>query len=112
MPLGRKNGKPGPSSVSHEQAQLLAQLAVVAALGLLNALQIGVQLLLLGEGHAIDPLQGLAVAVAPPVGGVAGGQLDGVALDAAGGIQVGTGAQVGELALLIEGDVRRRRAGR
>ena len=78
---------------------------MVAALGLLNALQIGVQLLLLGEGHAIDPLQGLAIAVAPPIGGVAGGQLDGVALDAAGGIQVGTGAQVHELSLLIEGDV-------
>ena len=41
----------------------------------------------------------------PPVGGVAGGELQGVALDAAGGVQMGTGAQVGELALLIEGDV-------
>ena len=45
------------------------------------------------------------IAVAPPIGGVAGGQLDGVALDAAGGVQMGTGAQVHELALLIEGDV-------
>ena len=39
-----------------------------------------------------------------PVGGVAGGELDAVALDAAGGVQVGAGAQVGELALLVEGD--------
>ena len=39
------------------------------------------------------------------IGGVAGGELDAVALDAAGGVQVGTGAQVGELALLVEGDV-------
>ena len=67
--------------------------------------QIGVQLVLLGEGDAVDALEGLPVGVAPPVGGVAGGELEGVALDAAGGVQVGTGAQVGELALLIEGDV-------
>ena len=33
MPLGRKNGKPGPSSQQHEQTQLLAELAVVALLG-------------------------------------------------------------------------------
>ena len=39
------------------------------------------------------------------VGGVTGGELDGVALDPAGGVQVGTGTQVGELALLVEGDV-------
>ena len=68
--------------------------------------QVGVQLVLLGEGDAVDALEGLPVGVAAPVGGVAGGQLDGVALDPAGGVQVGTGAQVGELALLVEGDVR------
>ena len=88
-----------------EQAQLTAQLAVVPALGLLNALQIGVQFLLLGESDAVNALEGLAVGVTPPIGGVAGQQLDGVALYPAGGVQMGTGAQVGELALLIEGDM-------
>ena len=57
-------------------------------LGLLNALEVGVQLVLLGEGDTVDALEGLAAGVAPPVGGVAGGQLDGVALDPAGGVQV------------------------
>ena len=89
----------------HEQAQLLAELAVVAALGLLQTLQIRVELLLLREGDAVDALQGLAIAVAAPVGGVAGGQLDGIALDAAGGVEVRAGAQVDKFALLIEGDV-------
>ena len=89
----------------HEQAQLLAELAVVAALGLLQTLKIGVQLLLLGEGHAVDALQGLAIGVAAPIGGVAGGQLDAVALDAAGGVHMRAGAQVDELALLVEGDM-------
>ena len=110
--LGQEEGEAGALLGQHEQAQLLAQLAVVALLGLLDALQVGVQLVLLGEGDAVDALERLAVGVAAPVGGVAGGQLDGVALDAAGGVQVGTGAQVGELALLVEGDVRRPRAGR
>ena len=85
---------------------------MVALEGLLLLLQVGVQLVLLGEGDAVDPLEGLAVGVPPPVGGVAGGELDGVALDAAGGVQVGAGAQVGELALLVEGDVGVLRAGR
>ena len=35
---------------------------------------------------------------------VAGGELDGVALDTAGGIHVGTGAEVRKLALLVEGN--------
>ena len=84
----------------HEQAQLLAELAVVAALGLLQTLQIRVELLLLREGDAVDALQCLAIAVAAPVGGVAGGQLDGIALDAAGGVEVRAGAQVDEFDLV------------
>ena len=104
MPLGRKKGKPGTFLGHHEQAQLLAQLSVVPALGLLDLGQVLVQLLLLGEGDTVDPLEGLAVGVPPPVGGVAGGELDAVALDPPGGVQVGAGAQVGELPLLVEGD--------
>ena len=44
----------------------------------------------------------IAAASIAIVGGVAGGQLDGVALDPTGGVQVGACAQVGEVALLIE----------
>ena len=104
--LGQEHGHTLAHQVAgHEQAQFAAQLPVVPALGLLQPLQIGIQLVLLGEGDAIDALQGLPVGVAPPIGGVAGEQLEGVALHPAGGVQVGAGAQVGELALLIEGDV-------
>ncbi len=79
---------------------------MIPALGLFNALQIRVQFLLFGEGDAVNALKGLAVGVAPPIGGVAGGELDGVALDAAGGVQMGAGAQINELALLVEGNHR------
>ena len=82
-----------------------AQLVVVPLEGLSLLLQVGVQLLLLGEGHAVDALEHLPAGVPPPVGAGGAGELDGVALDAAGGVQVGAGAEVGELALLVEGDV-------
>ena len=77
---------------------------MVAALRLLNARQILVKLLLLGEGHAVNALERLAAAVAAPVRAVAGGELDGVALYPAGGVEVRPGAEVGELALLVEAD--------
>ena len=103
--LGQQDGQALADHIhGGEVFQLPAQLIVVALLGLFLGLQILVQLVLLGEGHAVDTLEGLAVGVAAPVGGVAGGELDAVALDAAGGVQVGAGAQVRELTLLIEGD--------
>ena len=79
---------------------------MVALDGLLALFEVGVQLFLLRESDAVDALEHLAVRVAAPVGGVAGGQLDAVALDAAGGVEVGACAEVGELALLIEADGR------
>ena len=105
--LGQEHRKaPADQLVGHEQAQLAAELAVVAQLGLLELGKVLVQLVLLREGDAVDALKRFTLAVAAPVGGVAGGQLDGVALDAAGGIEVRAGAEVGELTLLIEADVR------
>ena len=86
--------------------ELAAELVVVALDGLLALFEVGVQLFLLRESDAVDALEHLAVGVAAPVGGVAGGQLDAVALDAAGGVEVGACAEVGELALLIEADGR------
>ena len=65
MPLGRKKGKPGPSSREHEQAQLLAELAVVTLLGLFDAAEgKSSSSSLLREGDAIDALEHLPVAVA------------------------------------------------
>ena len=78
---------------------------MVALEGLLPLLQIFVQLLLFGKSHGVDTLKHLAVAVAAPIGAAALGQLDGITLDAAGGVQVGACAQVYELALLIKRDV-------
>ena len=104
--LGQEEGEARALLAHHKEAQLLAQLPVVPLLGLLNPGQVLVQLLLPGEGHAVDPLEGLAAGVAPPVGGVAGGELDGVALDPPGGVHVGAGAEVHELPLLVEGDHR------
>ena len=90
----------------HEQAKLLAELAVVALLRLFDARQILVQLFLLRERNAVDSLQRLTVGVAAPVCRVAGSQLDGVALDASGGVQMRTGTEVCELALGVERNVR------
>ena len=45
-----------------EQVHLAAELAVVALLGFLDLLEVGVELLLLGEGGAVDARQHLAVA--------------------------------------------------
>ena len=54
--LGQEEGEAGALVPEHEQAQLLAQLPVVPLLGLFDLGQIGVQLVLLGEGDAVDAL--------------------------------------------------------
>ena len=87
-----------------EQAELLAELPVVALFGLFDTGQIRIELLLLREAGAVDALKHLAVAVAAPVGAGDARQLDGVALDAAGGVQMRAGAEVNEFALAVEGD--------
>ena len=103
--LGQEEGEARPLVPQHEQAQLPAQLPVVPLLSLFDPLEVGIQLVLLREGDAVNPLEGLPVGITPPVGGVASGELEGVALDAAGGVQMGAGAEIRELALLVEGDM-------
>ena len=61
-----------------EQVELLAELAVVALFGLLDAQDIGGQLLLVGPGRAVDALQLLVLGVATPVGAGDAGQLEGL----------------------------------
>ncbi|MNF59181.1 hypothetical protein D3C84_407620 [compost metagenome] len=61
-----------------EQVQALADLAVIALLGLFDTLDIGRQLLLVGPGGAIDPLQLLVLGIAAPIGTGQLGQLEGL----------------------------------
>ncbi len=51
-----------------EEVELLAELAVVALLGFLEHVQVGVLVFLLRPGRAVDALQHLVLRVAAPVG--------------------------------------------
>ncbi len=85
-----------------EEFQLLAQLAVVALLGLLHHHEVFVEQRFLGERDAVDAGQHLVLLVAAPVGSGHRGQLDG--LDGARVGDMRTAAQVGEAAVGIERD--------
>ena len=101
--LGQEEREAGAFLGEHEQAKLLAELAVVALFGFLYAGKICVKLVLFHKAGAVNTLEHLAVGIAAPVCAGAGGELYCVALDSAGRIQVRTCAQIGEVALLIEG---------
>ena len=100
--LGQEKREAGAFIEHGEQAELLAQTAVVTLFGLLEPRQIGVQLALFREGGAVNARKHLVFLAAAPVGAGAGGELD--RLDRRGGHQVRTGAQVGEVALRIKAD--------
>ena len=100
--LGQEEGEAGALLGEHEQAELLAQLAVIALFCLLDAGKIRVQLVFFLEAGAVNALEHFAVGVAAPVRAGAGGELYSVALDPAGGVEMRSCAQVGEIALLIE----------
>ena len=102
--LGQEEGEAGAVVGEHEQAKLFTQLPVVTLLCLFNPGKVSIQLILRGEGNAVDTLKHLPLAVAPPISAAGAQQLEAVVLDPAGVIQVRAGAQVGELALGIEGD--------
>ena len=105
--LRQENGETLTDAVNRgEVFQLAAQLVVVALEGFCLLGQILVKLFLLRERDGVDPLQHLALGVAAPVSAAALRQLDGVALDAAGGVEVRASAEVGKLALRVERDVR------
>ncbi len=59
-----------------EQAETLADLAMVAFFGFFDALDVGCQLFLVGPGSAVDALQLLVLGVATPVGTGQLGQLE------------------------------------
>ena len=93
-----------------EQIQVLAQLAVVALLGLFQHVQVGVLVFLAGPGRAVDALQHLVVGVAAPVGARHLHQLEDLQL--AGGRHVRSAAQVHEAPFAVEGDAFLGRNGR
>ena len=67
--LGQPHGKSRTYALrEHEQFELLAQLAVVAFLGLLQKDEIVVEHRLLGERDTVDTRQHLVLLVAAPVG--------------------------------------------
>ena len=82
--------------------QLTTQSVVVTFLCLFHLCQIFIQLILLRECNTINTLQGFTVGITTPICRITCSQLDGIALNASGGIQMRTGAQVGKFALLIE----------
>ena len=63
--LGVPEHDAGALLLEMEQVHLAAELAVVALLGLLELLEIGVEILLLGEGGAVDAGQHRVVAESP-----------------------------------------------
>ena len=75
---------------------------MVTLFGFFDSCKVSVKLVLLHEAGAVDTLEHLAVGVASPVCAGAGGELDGIALDTAGRVQMRACTQIGEVALLIK----------
>ena len=98
-------GQPQRQARSHalregEEFQLLAQLAVVALLGLFHQGEVLVEHRLLGERDAVDARQHLTFLVAAPIGAGNRQQLDGLDRTRVGDVRAA--AEVGEIAVGIE----------
>ena len=90
-----------PLLLEMEQVHLAAEPAMVALLGLLQHVEIGVELRLVGPGRAVDARQHRVVAVAAPIGAGHLHQLEGVA-DLAGRGHVRAAAEVEPVALRVD----------
>ena len=90
-----------------EEVELAPEPAVVAALRLLEPLEVCVEVGLREEGRAVDPRQLRVVLVAAPVRAGEARQLD--RLDRLRVLEVRAAAEVGEVALRVERDVALRR---
>ena len=101
--LGVPEHDAGAFLLEVKQVELAAEPAVVALLGFLDLLQVGVELFLLGERRAVDARQHRVVAVAAPIGAGHLHQLEGVA-DLAGRRHMRTTAEVEPVALEIDLD--------
>ncbi len=88
--------------VEVDEVELDAEAAMVAPLRLLERGEVGVEVGLVVEGGAVDPRQLRVVRVAAPVRAGEAGELHG--LDRLRVLQVRAAAEVGEVALRVEGD--------
>ena len=75
---------------------------MVPLAGLVQPVEIGVELFLLEPGGAVDSLEHLALFIAPPVGAGRGEQLE--VLEPTGAGDVGPAAQVGEGPVGVDGN--------
>ena len=101
---GQEHGQAAAHQIiGHEQAHLLADLAVIALAGLLLLLLPCVQLLLIAEGHAVDTGQHLVFLVVLPVCAGLLGDLE--SLQCLGVGQVGSDTHIHVLALLEEAEL-------
>ena len=90
--------------MGREEVELLAEPAVVALLGLLEHLEVGLELGLAGEGVGVDAGEHRLLLVAVPVGARDRAELEGVGPDLAGARDVGAAAEVEEAVLLVGRD--------
>ncbi|MDF9793714.1 hypothetical protein M2440_004415 [Methylorubrum extorquens] len=97
-----------PLLLEVEEIHLLAQPPVIAALGLLQPVQVGVEIGLGGPGCAVDARQHRVVGIAPPIGARDLHQLEGRA-DLAGRGHVRAAAEVEPLALAVDLQILARR---
>ena len=88
--------------VEVEEIELRPEPAVIAPLRLLDALEVRVEIGLRVEGRPVDPRQLRVLLVAAPVGAGEAGQLD--RLDRPRVLEMRAAAEVGEVALRVEGD--------
>ena len=88
--------------VDVEELQVAAEFTVVAGLGLLLAVEVLVEFFARGEGGAVDALELFVLLVAAVVGAGDGQKFEG--FEFGGVAHVRAGAEVHELAVLVEGD--------
>ena len=104
-PLGQPEDQPGThGGVDEEQFELLSQEAMVSSFRLFDLFQVGVQVLLVEEGGAVEPLQLLSPGVALPIRAGHGEEFEGPDRARAGHVR--PAAEVDEFALAIEGHRR------
>src|SRR5690606_38199600 len=86
-----------------EEAELAAEAAMVALLGLLEHAEMRLELLLVAPSRPVDALELRVLRVAAPVGAGDLRELEGLA-ELAGRGQMRPGAEIRELALLVDRD--------
>ena len=101
-PLGCQKTMPGRLFLRVEEIEVLGELAVVALLGLLQHVQVGVLVFLARPGGAVDPLEHLVAGVAAPVGAGELHQLE--YFELAGGRHMRPAAEIDEPAFTIQAD--------